>query len=187
MMDKTIPKDAGIATFAGGCFWCMEAAFETLKGVYDAVSGYTGGTTHKPSYAEVSSGKTGHVEAVHVYFNPKIVSYKQLLDVFWKSIDPTDDKGQFADKGSQYRTAIFYHDENQKKLAEASKKALEASKKFSKPITTKILPLKEFFKAEDYHQNYHRKHALQYNLYKFASGRENFLKKVWGKKDGKEK
>jgi len=166
------------ATFAGGCFWCMEAAFHK-KGVEQVVSGYTGGDKKDPSYEEVSTGRTGHVEAVQVIYNPDEITYKALLDIFWQSIDPTDDSGQFADRGSQYKSAVFFHCESQKKEAEKSKKDLQ--KHFDKPITTPILPAKEFYPAEEYHQNYHRKNPVRYKTYSVMSGREGFLKKIWRK------
>jgi peptide methionine sulfoxide reductase msrA/msrB len=164
------------ATFAGGCFWCMEDAFEELNGVVDVVSGYTGGHKENPTYKEVCSGMTGHYEAIQITFDPSKISYNNLLDFFWKQIDPTDEGGQFADRGAQYRTAIFYHSEEQKILAVKSKGELERSKRFDKPIVTRILPFTEFFEAEEYHQNYAKKKKLQYGLYKEGSGREKFLK-----------
>lgn len=168
------------ATFAGGCFWCIEAAFKELNGVVDAVSGYTGGQRKNPTYGEVSSGNTGHYEAVQVTYNPSVISYEQLFDFFWKNIDPTDKSGQFADKGAQYKTAIFYHTEEQKKTAEKSKEALEKSGKFKDKTATVILPASEFYKAEDYHQDYYKKNPLRYSLYKKGSGREKKLEKMWG-------
>jgi len=147
-----------VATFAGGCFWCTEADFEKALGV-KAVSGYTGGTKENPTYQEVSSGSTGHVEAVQVYYDPSQVTYEKLLDTFWRHIDPTDPGGQFVDRGSQYRSVIFYHDEEQKELAEKSKEALSKSGKFSKPIVTEILKFTKFYEAEEYHQDYFEKHG----------------------------
>jgi len=167
------------ATFAGGCFWCMTPPFKKLDGVKEVVAGYTGGTKDKPTYEEVSSGRTGHLEAVEVIYDPAKITYDQLLDVFWKSIDPTDPGGQFADRGSQYLTAVFYHNDAQKRLAEKSKERLGASGKFSKPIATAILPAKPFYKAEDYHQDYDQKNPVRYKLYKSGSGREQFLEKTW--------
>ena len=173
-----------IATFAGGCFWCTEQAFKELAGVITVTSGYTGGSKANPSYEEVSSGRTGHREAIEVVFDPTRISYAQLLDLFFKSIDPTDAGGQFADQGSQYRSAIFYHDEEQKNLAEATKKALQEAKIFSKPIVVDILPAQKFYRAEDYHQDYYKKNATHYQAYKKGSGREAFLKKTWaGRED----
>ena len=168
-----------VATFAGGCFWCTEADFEKALGV-KAVSGDTGGTKENPTYQEVSSGSTGHVEAVQVYYDPSQVTYEKLLDTFWRHIDPTDPGGQFVDRGSQYRSVIFYHDEEQKELAEKSKEALSKSRKFSKPIVTEILKFTRFYEAEEYHQDYYKKNPLRYKFYRYNSGRDQFLKKVWG-------
>ena len=170
-----------IATFAGGCFWCVEADFEKHPGVLKAVSGYTGGKKDNPSYEEVCSGVTGHVEAVQVYYDPSIISYEALLEIFWRHIDPTDSGGQFADRGSQYRSVIFYHDEEQKRLAEKSKEDLNKSGKFGKPVMTEILKFTRFYEAEDYHQNYYKKNSLRYQQYRYGSGRDFFLQKAWGK------
>jgi peptide methionine sulfoxide reductase msrA/msrB len=169
------------ATFAGGCFWCTEADFEKLPGVVKVISGYTGGYKENPSYEEVSSGTTGHVEAVQVYYDPSKISYKELLDAFWKHIDPTDSGGQFVDRGQQYRSVIFYQDEEQKRLAEKSKEALEKSGRFNKPIATEIIKFTKFYEAEEYHQDYYKKHSLKYSFYRHGSGRDQFLEKVWGK------
>ena len=169
-----------IATFAGGCFWCVEADFEKLAGVVKVISGYTGGKKEQPTYKEVSSGTTGHLEAVQVYYDPSQITYRDLLDVFWMHINPTDAEGQFVDRGSQYRSAIFYHDEEQKRLAEESKEALERSGRFDKPIVIEILPFTRFYEAEEYHQDYHKKHSLKYKFYRHGSGRDHFLKKAWG-------
>ena len=174
-------KDLRIATFAGGCFWCTEADFEKLSGVVRVLSGYTGGQKENPTYAEVSAGTTGHVEAVQVYYDTKQVSYEELLDWFWKHIDPTDGGGQFVDRGSQYRSVIFYHDEEQKQLAQKSKETLEKSGKFNKPIATEIVKISRFFPAEEYHQDYYRKNPIRYGYYRFGSGRDQFLEKAWGK------
>ena len=174
------------ATFAGGCFWCIEASFEQLDGVQDVVSGYTGGDKENPTYEEVSSGTTGHLEAIQITFDPKKVTYKELIDLFWKQIDPTDDEGQFTDKGSQYKTAIFYHSEEQKTMAEESLADLEKSGKFDKPITAKILPASEFYKAEEYHQDYSKKRTAAYEAYKKGSGREEKLNQIWSSNDAKE-
>lgn len=168
------------ATFAGGCFWCIEAAFEKMEGVIAVTSGYTGGNQKDPTYEEVSTGTTGHYEAVQIVFDPSIISYEDLLYEFWRNIDPTDPEGQFADRGSQYRTAIFYHNEEQKTLAEESKKELDKSGIFKKPIVTEIKEFKEFYSAEDYHQNFYKTCPVRYNTYKFYSGRDQFIKKVWG-------
>lgn len=169
------------ATFAGGCFWCMEADFEKLPGVIKVVSGYAGGQKEKPSYEEVSSGLTGHWEVIQVYYDPSKITYEELLDYFWKHIDPTDSGGQFVDRGPQYRTAIFYHNEEQRRLAERSKEVLKKSKRFERPIVTEILPLTKFYEAEAYHQDYHEKNPLRYQLYRHGSGRDQFLEKLWGK------
>lgn len=171
-----------IATFAGGCFWCMEPPFREMAGVKDVVSGYTGGAKANPSYDEVSSGKSGHFEAIQVSYDPKVTSYDQLLDTFWRNIDPTDEDGQFADRGSQYHTAIFYGNEAEKKAAEASLKKLSEGEVYKgRKILTQILPAKPFYKAEDYHQNYAKKNPLRYNAYKQGSGRAGYLEKTWGK------
>jgi peptide methionine sulfoxide reductase msrA/msrB len=170
------------ATFAGGCFWCTESDFEKVDGVVEAISGYTGGNKPNPTYGEVSAGGTGHTEAVRIIYDPEKVSYKELLDVFWRHVDPTDAGGQFVDRGSQYRSGIFYHDEEQKHLAEESKRELERSGVFDKPIVTEITMLKEFYKAEDYHQDYYKTHKYRYNFYRRNSGRDQFLKKTWGNK-----
>jgi peptide methionine sulfoxide reductase msrA/msrB len=168
------------ATFAGGCFWCTQADFERAPGVVQVTAGYTGGHKENPTYEEVSAGGTGHVEAVQVVFDPEKVSYKQLLDYFWRHVDPTDPNGQFVDRGSQYRSAIFYHDGEQKRLAEESKKELEASGRFTKPIVTEILPFTKFYPAEEYHQDYYKKNPIRYEFYRRNSGRDQFLKKTWG-------
>jgi peptide methionine sulfoxide reductase msrA/msrB len=168
------------ATFAGGCFWCVESDFEKVDGVLQVISGYTGGHTKNPTYQEVSAGGTGHVEAVQVFYDPRKVTYKQLLDVFWRHVDPTDPGGQFVDRGSQYRTVIFYHNDEQKRLAEESKRELEASGRFDKPIVTEIVKFTRFYNAEDYHQDYYKKNPIRYRYYRYASGRDQFLKKVWG-------
>jgi peptide methionine sulfoxide reductase msrA/msrB len=167
------------ATFAGGCFWCMEPPFENLEGVVSVTSGYTGGSTENPTYGEVSSGKTGHVEAIQILFDSTKISYEQLLDVFWRQIDPTDEIGQFVDRGSQYRTAIFYHDQEQKQLAEASKEKLSRSGRFDKPIVTEVLPSSKFYPAENYHQDYYKNYSSSYQMYARNSGRHQFLEKTW--------
>jgi methionine-S-sulfoxide reductase len=167
------------AVFAGGCFWCMEGPFEAEPGVADVKAGYTGGQTENPTYEEVSTGITGHIEAIEVTYDPKKVSYERLLEIFWHQIDPTDEKGQFADKGSQYITAIFYADETEKKAAEKSKMELETSGVFKKKIVTTIRPASKFYYAEAYHQDYYKTNPFHYNMYKMGSGREGFLKKTW--------
>lgn len=168
------------ATFAGGCFWCMEPPFENLDGVIDVVPGYTGGQKENPTYDQVSSGTTGHLEAVQITYDPAEISYSELLDVFWTQIDPTDESGQFVDRGPQYNTAIFYHDEKQKTVAEESRSRLEKSGKFDRPIVTKIRPYTRFYEAEDYHKDFYKKSPARYKTYKFSSGRETYLKKIWG-------
>ncbi|WP_407923345.1 peptide-methionine (S)-S-oxide reductase MsrA [Desulfosoma caldarium] len=179
MAMESSKEQRATATFAGGCFWCVESDFEKVDGVLEVISGYTGGHKENPTYEEVSSGRTGHVEAVQVIYDPSKVSYEQLLDVFWRHIDPTDPDGQFVDRGSQYKSAIFYHDEEQRRLAEISRQRLQASGRFSKPIVTEILPLKTFYPAEDYHQDYYKKSPIRYRFYRANSGRDTFLKKVW--------
>ncbi|MDP8299306.1 MAG: peptide-methionine (R)-S-oxide reductase MsrB [Candidatus Tantalella remota] len=168
------------ATFAGGCFWCMEGPFEELDGVQDVVSGYTGGEVEFPTYERVSTGMTGHAEAVQVTYDPSKVSYPELLEVFWRQVDPTDASGQFADKGSQYRTAIFYHNKEQKTLAEKSKDDLEKSGKFAALLVTEMISAGEFYRAEDYHQDYYKNFSGDYKKYKKGSGRERFLDETWG-------
>lgn len=174
--DKKLEK----AVFAGGCFWCIEAAFEKIDGVIAAVSGYTDGEKVDPSYQEVSSGRTGHTEAVELTFDSTKVSYAKLVDVFWRNIDPTQKNGQFADKGSQYRTAIYYQDEEQKTVAEHSKSELEQSGKFKKPIVVDIKPAVTFYPAEEHHQDYYKKNPGHYKSYSYFSGRVPYIKKVWG-------
>lgn len=172
--------DVAIATFAGGCFWCVEEAFEKVPGVIRAVSGYTGGTVDRPTYEQVSSKSTGHFEAVQVTYDPGKVSYAQLVDWFWRNIDPVDPRGQFCDKGSPYYTAIFYQDEAQKKVAEESKRALEASGQLKQPIATKLIAAGPFWVAEDYHQDYYKKNPHRYHYYKTACGRAQRLEQIWG-------
>jgi methionine-S-sulfoxide reductase len=167
------------ATFAGGCFWCMEPPFDKLDGVISTTSGYTGGSEKMPTYEQVSSGKTGHFEAIEIIFDPEKVNYDKLLEIFWKNIDPIQANGQFADIGKQYRTAIFFHDENQRKLAVASKENLDKSGKFGKSVVTEILPAGDFYPAEDYHQDYYLKNPIRYKYYRFGSGRDQFLNKLW--------
>jgi peptide methionine sulfoxide reductase msrA/msrB len=172
------------ATFAGGCFWCMQPPFEKLDGVIEVLSGYMGGSGKDPTYEDYA--QKGHVEVVQITFDPSKISYSQLLDVFWRQIDPTDGGGQFVDRGPQYRSAIFFHNDEQKKLAESSKEALGKSGRFDKPIVTEIIKASSFYKAEDYHQDYHKKNPLRYKYYRFNSGRDQFLDKVWGQ-DRKQK
>jgi len=172
-----------LATFAGGCFWCMVQPFAKLKGVKDVISGYTGGHAENPTYGDVCRGDTGHYEAVQIIYDSSIITYEKLLDTFWRQIDPTDAGGQFADRGKQYQTAIFYHDEEQKKLAEESKARLELMKKFSGPIVTDILPAEKFYPAEDYHQDYYEKNPAHYKRYRTGSGREGYLCRIWSEKE----
>ena len=170
------------ATFAGGCFWCMEPPFDKLDGVISTTSGYCGGKEKNPTYKQVSAGETGHAEAVEIWYDPSRISYAELLDVFWRNIDPTQKDGQFADTGAQYRTAIFYHNEEQRRLAETSKKELGNSDRFSKEIVTEIVPATPFYRAEEYHQDYYKKNPLRYKLYRYGSGRDDYLVRKWGKK-----
>lgn len=168
------------AYFAGGCFWCMQYAFDKVKGVKKTVVGYTGGQKASPDYEEVSSGSTGHAESIEVDYDPAVITYPQLLDAFWKNIDPTQVNGQFADHGTQYRTAIFYRNDEEKKEAEASKEALGKSGKFDKPIATQIVPATKFYPAEDYHQGYYKTNTAHFNAYELGSGRAGYLKRKWG-------
>ena len=168
------------ATFAGGCFWCMEAPFDKLEGVVSVTSGYTGGQKRNPTYEEVSAGGTGHAESVQIVYYPDRIGYARLLDIFWHNIDPTVRNRQFCDVGSQYRSAIFYHSPLQKKLAEGSKRALERTKPFREPIVTEIAPAAEFYPAEEYHQHYYRKNPLRYRFYRQGCGRDRRLKELWG-------
>lgn len=170
-----------VATLAGGCFWCIEAPFQNTDGVLDVVSGYAGGTKETATYAQVSGGKTNHREAVQVFFDPKKISYQDILDLFWRQIDPTDDGGQFADRGPQYRTAIFTHSKQQAEQANISKLALQDSQKFETDVVTEVLPYTTFFLAEDYHQDYFKKAKDHYEQYKKASGRSGFLEENWAK------
>ncbi|AVQ99179.1 methionine sulfoxide reductase [Oceanobacillus iheyensis] len=174
------------ATFAGGCFWCMVEPFDQRPGIHRVVSGYTGGHVENPTYEQVCSDTTGHVEAIEITFDPEVMPYEQLLRTFWQQIDPTDAGGQFNDRGESYQTAIFYHNEQQKQQAEQSKKELEQSGKFSKPIVTPILPAKPFYLAEENHQDYYKKQSFHYKLYKKGSGREDFIKNTWKKAIDKE-
>ena len=160
----SVNGDLETATFAGGCFWCMEPPFEMLDGVEDVISGYTGGDMENPSYEEVVSGMTGHYEAVQISYDPERITYEELLDVYWRQIDPTDEGGQFVDQGSQYRTAIFYHNQAQKEQAENSRLQLEESGKYDKPVVTQVLPYTEFYPAEDYHQDYYQKNPTRYKF-----------------------
>jgi peptide-methionine (S)-S-oxide reductase len=174
-----------LATFAGGCFWCMVKPFDEQPGIISVLSGYTGGHTENPTYEQVCSESTGHYEAVQITFNPEIFPYEKLLELYWQQIDPTDPGGQFYDRGQSYQTAIFYHDEKQKELAEQSKKALRESGRFTKPIVTPILPAKPFYPAEEYHQQYYKKNKAHYEGYHVGSGRAGFIKAHWGEKNEK--
>lgn len=176
---KEEPKLA-TATFAGGCFWCMEAPFDKVPGVKSTTSGYTGGTKPNPTYEEVSSGSTGHAEAVQVVYDPSKVSYAQLLQIFWHNVDPLTANAQFCDHGHQYRTAIFFHDAEQQRLAEESKRQIEASGRFKAPIVTELVPASTFYPAEDYHQDYYQKNPVRYRYYRFGCGRDARLEKLWG-------
>lgn len=169
------------AYFAGGCFWCMEEAFEKVEGVVSVVSGYMGGTAANPTYEEVSAGRTGHAESVEVIYDPTKVTYQKLLDAFWHNVDPLTPNAQFCDHGSQYRSAIFYSTEEEKRLAEESKSAIEQVKKFPAPIVTQLAPAATFYPAEDYHQDYYKKNPLRYKYYKYGCGRANRLEALWGK------
>ncbi len=180
-----VPPGHAVATFAGGCFWCMEEAYDKVPGVSATVSGYMGGRKPDPTYEEVSSGSTGHAEVVHVVYDPKKVSYEKLLDAFWLNIDPTVRDRQFCDSGSQYRSAIFYHDDAQRRAAEASKAAVGKSKPFREPIVTPIEMAGPFYPAEDYHQDYYRKNPVRYRIYVSGCGRYARLKQLWGERSGK--
>ena len=170
----------GYATFAGGCFWCVEADYEKVPGVVEAISGYTGGELENPSYKQVASGSTRHIEAVQVQYDPSLITYEGLLEAFWRMVDPTDADGQFVDRGHQYSTAIFYHDDAQRLMAEQSMAKLAASGRYDKPIVTPILPAKRFYVAEDYHQDYYDRNSLRYRYYRFGSGRDAYLERTWG-------
>lgn len=172
------------ATFAGGCFWCMVHPFDQLEGVVSVTSGYAGGTKKNPTYEEVSAGGTGHAESVQVVYDPARIGYAKLLDVFWHNVDPTTPDRQFCDVGKQYRTAIFYHNEEQKRLAEESKRELERAKPFEGPIVTEITPASEFTPAEEYHQDYYKKNPIRYKFYRYNCGRDQRLKELWGPKAG---
>jgi len=178
---RGVPVNEEIATFAGGCFWCMEKPFEEVDGVSAVISGYTGGHTKDPTYEEVCSGRTGHMEAIEVHYDPARVSYEQLLEIFWRQVDPTDSGGQFVDRGGQYRTAIVVHDEQQRRVAERSKAKLAASGRFDKPIVTELLPAAPFYPAEGYHQDFYKKSQVRYHAYRAASGRDRYLKQVWSR------
>jgi peptide-methionine (S)-S-oxide reductase len=175
------PAGAQVAIFAGGCFWCVESDFDKVPGVISTTSGYIGGTKVNPSYEDVSSGGTGHAESVKVVYDPTRVSYEKLLYVFWRNVDPLTKEGQFCDYGTQYRTAIFYVTDEQKRLAEASKAALEKARRFKRPIVTEITKAGPFYPAETYHQDYYKKNPVRYNFYRFNCGRDARLDELWGK------
>jgi len=173
--------DLAVATFAGGCFWCVEAAYEEkVPGVVEAVSGYSGGNEKNPTYQQVAGGRTGHTEAVQVYYDPDVITYEGLLQGLWRTANPTDVKGQYVDRGRQYRPAIFYHNEEQKRAAEASVRALEESGRYDNPVAIEIVPFESFYEAEEYHQDYYEKNPVRYQFYTFNSGRYQFIEKVWG-------
>ncbi len=178
------PPGLAVATFAGGCFWCMQPPYDNLPGVVKTIAGYTGGSKADPTYAEVSSGRTGHAESVEVIYDPKKVSYEKLLEVYWVNVDPTTKDRQFCDSGNQYRTAIFYHDEAQKKAAEESMRKLEQTKPFVQPIVTAIVKAGPFYPAEDYHQDYYKKNPVRYQLYRTGCGRDARLRELWGARAG---
>jgi peptide methionine sulfoxide reductase msrA/msrB len=173
-------KQLEIATLAGGCFWCVEADFEKVEGVVKVISGYSGGNEESPTYEQVSSGRTGHVEAVQVHYDPSKLTYREILDVFWRHVDPTDPGGQFVDRGSQYRTMIFYHDDEQRRVAEESKRDLDKSGRFKQPIATEVVKFSSFYPAEEYHQDYYKTNPLRYKVYRLGSGRDRFMKEAWG-------
>lgn len=179
-------KNYEIATLAGGCFWCMESPFEKLPGVHAVISGYTGGSEDSPTYKQVASGLTGHREAVQVFYEKSLISYSELLDVFWRQINPTDSSGQFVDRGKQYSTAIFYHDENQKNIAEKSKQDIDEAGVFEDKVITPIIKFEKFYPAEEYHQDYYKKNPVRYNYYRSRSGRDDYLESVWDNNEADE-
>ncbi|MCU7816554.1 MAG: peptide-methionine (R)-S-oxide reductase MsrB [Candidatus Thiodiazotropha sp. (ex Rostrolucina anterorostrata)] len=179
-LSKQMLQGLSVATFAGGCFWCVESGFEMLPGVKEAVSGYSGGTDKTPTYRKVARGGTGHTEAVQVYYDPNIISYSGLIQGLWRMMDPTDSQGQFYDRGTQYRPAIFYHNTEQKRIAERSRDELAASGRYGKPVTIEIVPFMKFYKAERKHQDYYKKNPVRYNFYTFNSGRYQFVDENWG-------
>ena len=174
------PGKVETATFAGGCFWCVEADFDKVEGVISTTSGYIGGDKKNPTYKEVSAGGTGHTEAVQIVYDPSKVTYAELLKVLWRNIDPTTPNRQFCDAGSQYRAEIFYHDQTQKNLAEQSKREVESTKSFEAPIVTQITMASEFYPAETYHQDYHSKNPVRYKVYRYGCGRDKRLEQLWG-------
>jgi methionine-S-sulfoxide reductase len=180
-----VEKETQLATFAGGCFWCMVKPFDEQPGIISVISGYTGGTVENPTYQQVCSDTTGHYEAVQINYDPSIFSFEKLLELFWQQIDPTDPGGQFYDRGHSYQSAVFYHDEQQKRLAEESKQRLQDSGRFIKPIVTPILPAQTFYPAEEYHQGYYKKNRAHYESYHVGSGRAGFIQKHWGEENEK--
>ena len=184
-VDQPFTKEK-TAVFGGGCFWCMEPPFEQLEGVIEVTAGYSGGDEKDPSYEQVSSGRTGHIESIRVLYDPEKISFQQLLDTYWRTIDPTDPGGQFADRGEHYKTAIFYNDQEEKAIAERSRAALQASGVFDKKIATAIRPVKPFYPAEEYHQDYYKKNVRHYQAYKIGSGRAGFLERTWKEPPGKQ-
>jgi peptide-methionine (S)-S-oxide reductase len=174
------PRQFETATLAGGCFWCVESDFDKVEGVISTTSGYTGGHAKNPTYKQVSAGGTGHAEAVQIVYDPAKVTYAELLEVYWRNIDPTTPNRQFCDAGSQYRAEIFYHDETQKDLAEQSKRKAESTKSFEAPIVTQITMASEFYPAEEYHQDYHSKNPIRYKVYRYGCGRDKRLEQLWG-------
>jgi peptide-methionine (S)-S-oxide reductase len=178
-ISTTTEKQTAIATFAGGCFWCMEPPFDATPGVLETIVGYTGGTVENPTYEQVSAGGTGHTESIQIVYDPAVVNYEHLLEIFWKNIDPLDPNGQFCDKGAQYRSAIFYHNDEQKKLAEASKKQLEDNCSLPQTIITEIVAASTFYRAEDYHQDYYQKNPIRYKFYRYTCGRDKRLSELW--------
>jgi peptide-methionine (S)-S-oxide reductase len=177
--DNTRGRTA-MATFAGGCFWCMQPPFDAEPGVFKTIVGYTGGNGENPTYEEVTAGSTGHAESLRIDFDPAVVNYERLLEIFWKNIDPLDGQGQFCDRGLQYRSAIFYHDNEQKELAEASKERLVENGSLSGEVFTEIVPASTFYPAEEYHQDYYKKNPLRYKFYRYNCGRDRRLKQLWG-------
>jgi len=173
-------ENLSVATFAGGCFWCTESDFEKLPGVRKVISGFSGGHVANPRYEAVSNGGTGHVESVQVYYDPHKISYNTLLAAFWRMVDPTDNGGQFVDRGEQYRTVVFYHNAEQKQQAEQSRKLLDASKRYQAPVVTEIRKFEAFYPAEDYHQDYYKNNPIRYQYYRYRSGRDQYLEKTWG-------
>ena len=180
-VSATTEDKLAIATFAGGCFWCVESDFDAVPGVVETISGYTGGTADDPTYKQVTAGGTGHREAVQIRYDPKQVSYERLLHVFWRSVDPTDGGGQFCDRGESYQTAIFVGNEEERRIAEASKGALEQSMVLDAPVVTPIEPAGEFYPAEDYHQDYYAKNPVRYRFYRFSCGRDSRVQQIWGR------